>query len=91
MLLKIFKVSGHSMLPTFAPNDRIIATSLVYKIIHPKVNDIIIFKNEKKLIIKRIAKINNKQFYVDGDNKKDTLSVGWIKRQDIIGKVILKI
>lgn len=44
-----------------------------------------------KEMIKRIQKIRGNEYFVVGDNKKestDSRNFGWIKKDQIIGKVI---
>lgn len=88
MIIGIFKISGHSMLPTLKPNDRVIISSFFFS--HPKVNDIIVFKLKNKPLVKRIKKIENNKIFIDGDNKEDSLKVRCITRSEIIGKVFYK-
>lgn len=78
------------MEPLFPQNSIVLATSLPYLLFSPRKGDVIIFydKKTKKALLKRIREVKNGQFFVGGDNKKDSLYVGWIERKDIIGKVI---
>jgi signal peptidase I len=88
MLLGFYKISGHSMMPTLNPSDRVIVSSIPYLFSQPKPGDIIIFKNAGKPLIKRISKVSESKFLVEGDNREDSINIGWIEKQDIIGKVI---
>lgn len=81
------------MEPTMRPGTRVLATDILYLFFSPKVNDIIVFrdKNTKKIFVKRIKSIENREYFVEGDNKKDSLDsrkIGRIQKTDIIGKVI---
>ena len=91
MLLRIFKVSGHSMMPTLNPNEKVLVSSIPYLFGSPKKGDIIIFKYEKKFLIKKISKVEGGRYLVEGENKNDSLKIGEIERSDIVGKVIRKI
>lgn len=91
MLLQIFKVSGHSMMPKFSPNGKVLVSTLPYLFSPPKVGDVVVFKFENKFIIKKISKVNGEWYYVEGENKKDSLDIPKIKRGDILGKVIFKL
>ncbi len=76
------------MLPTLKPGQNLISFNWFVK---PKNKDIVIIKMEGKMMVKRINKINSHSFFIQGDNKKgstDSRSFGWIKRDQIIGKVI---
>lgn len=91
MLLGFFKVSGHSMLPKFSPDDIIIVSTLPYLFTSPKVGDVILFKKNGKNFLKRIRNIQEKKIAVQGDNKKDSLVVSDIEKKDIIGKILIKL
>lgn len=88
-----YKISGNSMTPTLAPNDIVLVNRMSYWFASPKINDIIAVRDPRdgKILIKRIKKIENKQCFVQGDNKNsstDSRVFGMIRKQDIIGKVI---
>ena len=88
LLLARFKISGHSMLPTLKPGQSVLASSLPFMLNSPKINDLIIFKSNKKLIIKRIKSMENEKYKVVGDNKADSKDFGLIDKSKILGKVI---
>jgi nickel-type superoxide dismutase maturation protease len=95
-LLRRFKITGHSMEPTFLQGTEVLVSSLPYLFLRPKAGDVIAFKNkaDKKIYIKRVAEIRNSAFYVLGDNKqdsRDSKNFGLITKKDIIGKVIHKL
>ncbi len=79
------------MMPTFNPGETIIASSIPYFFLKPKVGDIILFKNNNKTLVKRIKRIIDGEYYLSGDNINDSLEVGELKRKEILGKVIMKI
>ena len=70
------KVSGRSMVPTFADGDYLITNKITYRFTTPEKGDIIVLKNpkdESQDFIKRIIagpgdtiKIENKQVFVNG-------------------------
>ena len=54
--------------------------------------DVVLFKHGE-LMLKRIADIQNGQYYLLGDNPNDSIdsrSLGWIPHDKLLGKVILK-
>ncbi|OGH49099.1 MAG: signal peptidase I [Candidatus Levybacteria bacterium RIFCSPLOWO2_02_FULL_41_11] len=91
MIFGIFRISGHSMMPHLKPNDRIIISSISYLLKNPQIGDVVIFRYNNKTLIKRIVRISNGEFCVGGDNRKDSLKINAIERNDILGKVILKL
>jgi phage repressor protein C with HTH and peptisase S24 domain len=89
MLLSKFRVYGHSMEPTIKNGQSVLVLS--YLFIKPRIKDVIAFKTENKVFIKRIAKYQNNKYFLIGDNLKDSLdsrSLGFIEKKDIIGKVL---
>lgn len=91
MIFGIFNIAGHSMLPTFIPNDKVLVSKILYYFGIPKKGDIVVFNHNGKSIIKRIIKIKDNKIFVEGDNKKDSLYNLTIEKKDIIGKVIYKL
>lgn len=76
------------MMPIFKPNDRIIASNILYFFTKPKVGDVVVFRYNDKMLVKRIIRIANKKYYLKGDNKSDNLKIKPIERAKILGKVI---
>ena len=76
------------MEPALKPGQEILVSSLPYLILNPKVGDLVAFKDKNKFIIKRIKKAGKDEFLVKGDNLTDSKDYGWIKKNNIIGKVI---
>lgn len=91
MLLKKLRIVGHSMEPTLRNRDLVLVSGIQYLFKKPKLNDIVVFEEENKILIKRIIKATEKGFFVAGDNKKDSLDsrkLGIIPKNKIIGKII---
>lgn len=91
MLLGKFKVTGHSMQPGIKEGDMVVASSIPFIFSKPSLGDVIVFKIKGKVLIKRIKKEKNKSYLLEGDNPNDSLKIGWITQENILGKVILKI
>lgn len=87
MIFGRFKITGHSMQPTYKHGDQVI----VFKFSKIKKGDVIVFKSNSKYLVKRVNKILNNTYFVSGDNRLDSLSVPSVKKSDIIGRVIIKI
>lgn len=91
MLLARFIIVGHSMEPTFKNGSFVLVSSIPYLFVKPKIGDTIALKNEDKIFVKRVTKVNGEKYFVKGDNNKDSLEIGWINKKEIVGKVIAKI
>lgn len=91
LLLSRFIISGHSMEPFIKNGQTVLVSSIPYFFSKPKTGDIVAFKKEQKVFIKRITKTDGERYFVSGDNKKDSLDsrrFGWVSKRDIVGKVI---
>lgn len=87
----IFSVRGNSMLPTFATHKKLVAVSTLFSPL--KKRDIVIcfHPQTKQLVVKRIIKVKNGIYFVEGDNKKESIdsrTFGWLRRKNILAKVI---
>lgn len=94
LLLQKFKISGHSMEPAIKNGEKILATPLFYLFKSPKINDIVVFKFRGKVFVKRIILFKDNKYFVEGDNKKDSIDskdFGLLSRNQILGKVIIKL
>jgi nickel-type superoxide dismutase maturation protease len=93
MLLRKFKILGHSMIPTIKEKEEVLVSSLFYILAKPKINDIVAVRYKNKILIKRIKKVIDNRYFISGDNKIDSLdssSFGFVNKEDIIGKVFYK-
>lgn len=94
LLISKFKISGHSMEPFIKNKDTVLVSGIIYLFINPKVNDIVAFRDkEGKVLVKRITESHNNDYFVEGDNKKDSLdskAFGAILKRSILGKVIYR-
>lgn len=88
MLLVRLKVEGHSMEPVIRNGQSVLASSVPLLFSKLKAGDIILFEENKKLIVKRIKDIKGDKIKVSGDNKSDSLDFGLIDRKNIKGKII---
>ena len=73
------------MLPKLKPGDNLITLNWFYK---PKVGDVVVANIENKLIVKRIYKIEETNYFLKGDNQADSKDFGWVNSNQIIGKVV---
>lgn len=94
LLFSHFKIHGHSMEPTIKNGESVLASNIPYVFLKPKVGDIVVFKKEEKIFIKRIVKIDKDHYFVRGDDKKDSMDsrgFGWVERKEIVGKVVYRL
>jgi nickel-type superoxide dismutase maturation protease len=94
-LLARFKIVGHSMEPQIRNGAQVLVSNLPYWFKKPRLNDIVAFTDSSnKILVKRIIKITKNAYFVQGDNKGDSLdsrSFGNIIKNQIIGKVLFKL
>ena len=80
------------MEPLIKSNDTLLVSGLPYLFKNPKINDIVALREKgNKMLIKRITKIHNDKYFVQGDNLKDSYDsrkFGEIFKNQILGKVI---
>ncbi len=77
------------MNPTLENGDYLI----VEKLSTPKINDVVVLTINDTLLIKRITSIENEEYFVQGDNRGNSLDsriFGTIPKEDIKGKVLLR-
>jgi len=91
MLLGKFKILGHSMAPKLKEGDTVLISSMPYLFLKPKAEDVVAFKYFNKVLIKRIKKSKSNHYLMEGYNISDSLKIGWINKNDIIGIVIYKL
>ena len=94
-LLAKFRIVGHSMEPGIKNEEAVLVSSIPYWFKVPQISDIVAFKdNNGKILIKKISKIQNGEYFMKGDNKDDSWDsrqFGYIQRRQIIGEVIYKL
>ena len=91
-----FQIYGSSMIPTLQQGDSILVNRMSYLFRSPNIDDIIALYDprDRKILIKRIIKIEKGKYFVEGDNKNsstDSRVFGMIGRVDIIGKIVRKL
>lgn len=91
--VKKYKISGKSMSPLLKPGNVVLTIQYLPIFLKPKTEDIIVCKSPGagRILVKRITKIENNKYFVEGDNRTastDSRQFGLIDKTDIIGKVI---
>jgi len=81
--------------PQIEDGQSVLVSGLPYWFKTPQINDIVAFKdNSDKVLVKRISKIQNGKYFLEGDNKNDSLDsrkLGSFSKDRIIGEIILKL
>lgn len=91
LLLSKFKISGHSMEPAIKNEQHVLVSKIPYFFSEPSIKEIVAFKKNKKILIKRIIRKSGNKYFLAGDNLNDSLdsrSFGFVSKNDILGKVI---
>ncbi len=76
------------MLPTLKPGQVV----WVWHWFTPKVGNVVVFKYNAQEFVKRVKQVNGQQIFLLGDNPNDSLDsrqLGLIKRENVIGKVLI--
>jgi nickel-type superoxide dismutase maturation protease len=87
-LLLVRQVIGKSMSPRLRPGQLLLAVRFVRRL-HP--GQVVIIQHDGKEKVKRIERIEDNKIFVIGDNllaSTDSRHFGWLKRREIIGRVI---
>jgi signal peptidase I len=82
------------MEPSIRNGEEVLATNILYLFKKPKINDIVALRHNNQIFIKRIVAVVNEKYFVEGDNKKDSLDskdFGLLSKNQILGKVIIKL
>ena len=90
MFLSLLKVKGHSMEPMMKNGSFFMASSIPFWFAEPKKGDVILFGAEGKNIVKKIVKIQNRKYFIEGENRLDSKRFAPIGKKDIVGKIIFK-
>jgi len=81
------------MEPEIKNDETVLATNIFYWFKRPKIGDIVAFREAGGILVKRITKIQDGNYFLAGDNQQDSLDsrkFGLIPREKIIGKIIYK-
>ena len=86
-MFPFFSVKEQSMEPHIKDGDFVIA----FPFFRPKAGNLVVFKQDDKLMLKRVMAVHEKEkYWVEGDNKKeskDSRHFGWISKKQVLGTV----
>lgn len=77
-------------MPNLKPGDLVLVETISKLFGTYKEKDIVVFRKENKILIKKIQNIHDRKYFVVGDNvleSKDSRHFGWVDKKYIIGKV----
>lgn len=90
MALGLAVVEGLSMVPTYAPGERVIVKyGASYE-----VGDVVLVDFKDRIDIKRVKQISGDQVFIEGDNTAvsvDSRQYGAVKNNRVIAKVIYRL
>lgn len=92
-MLRLFRIDGVSLYPHFREGEVVICRKL-YAFNKIKVNNFVLFKHEDEgMMIKRVSHINEKGFYVKGENpfSRDSRDFGELQKEQLLYKVFMKL
>ncbi|MBI2041259.1 MAG: S26 family signal peptidase [DPANN group archaeon] len=79
------------MLPNFKEGDYALVSKIYFSL---KAGDVIVFEKNNVAMIKRIEKVEDGKYFVEGDNKpesEDSRQFGPVGRKHVVGKVFARI
>jgi nickel-type superoxide dismutase maturation protease len=82
------------MEPLIKSGETVLVSSVFYWFKKPKIGDIVAFRDKEAVLIKRITKVDKGKYFLEGDNKKDSLDsrkLGLISRDKILGEIIYRL
>ena len=91
-MFKLLRIEGFSLYPLYKEGEVV----LFFKILsftNLKKDDVVVFKKENKLMVKRIEYIKNGEFSLKGTTpySRDSRNFGLLKREELLYKALFKI
>lgn len=87
-MLLVRRVVGRSMVPTLRPGQIVIASKLIPRL---RTGCVVIIQHNGLEKIKRVVKVRDDQFFVQGDNfvdSTDSRHFGWLPKNYAIARVV---
>ncbi|MDC0932677.1 S26 family signal peptidase [Arcobacteraceae bacterium] len=88
-MFKLFRVEGYSLFPLLKEGEVVLCSKL-FSFSTIKVNDIVVFKKNNVVMIKKVKEINSKGYFVQGENPDsiDSRNFGELQKKEILYKVL---
>ncbi len=91
-MLKLLRIEGFSLYPLYKEGEVV----LFFKILsftNLKKDDVVVFRKENKLMVKRVDYIQNGKFFLKGTTpySRDSRNFGLLKREELLYKALFKI
>jgi phage repressor protein C with HTH and peptisase S24 domain len=86
-VVTIRRIVGQSMQPSFSPGTLVLGL----KGLHPRIGSVVIVEREGTEMIKRVARVGGKGYYLLGDNpdkSTDSRAYGWFAPNSIKSVII---
>ncbi len=91
-MIRLFKVSGHSLFPLFKDGQRVFCIK-IFRFTSLNIADVVVFeKNPHGLMIKQIKSIEKEAYFVQGTDafSIDSRNFGTLSRNELKYKVLFK-
>jgi len=81
-----FIIEERSMLPAYSPGEHV----LTFNWGRIGKGDVVVFRESSRFFVKRVKSVRSGLFLVGGDNKSESAKAGYVSKEGIVGKVVLK-
>jgi phage repressor protein C with HTH and peptisase S24 domain len=88
-MFKLFRVEGFSLYPLLKEGEVVLCSKL-FSFSKIKVNDIVVFKKNNVVMIKKVKEINSQGYFVQGENPDsiDSRNFGELEKKELLYKLL---
>ena len=92
-MLELFPVQGNSMHPIYSDGDHIIVIKKRFCLSFKSGDKVVFRTSDNEKLVKVIAHKKDNKFYVIGasENSQDSRTLGYIRKEQILGKVLFSV